>query len=83
VVVIPDRFRDRKELFKSVSADQDGRFTISTIAPGDYKVFAWESIEPFSWFDPEILRREEQAGKPIRFEESSRMRVDLRVIPTR
>jgi hypothetical protein len=83
VVVVPNRFRDRTELFKSASADQNGRFTVSGIPPGDYKVFAWESIEPYSWFDPEILKRDEQAGKAIRFEESSRMRLDLRVIPTR
>ena len=83
VVVIPDRSRERTELFATAYTDQNGRFTVANIAPGEYKVFAWESIEPYSWFDPDILKRDEQAGKPVRFEESSRLRSDLRMIPAR
>ena len=83
VVLVPERFRDRAELFTSATTDQNGRFTISAAAPGDYKVFAWEAIEPNSWFDPDVLRRDEQTGKPIRLAESSSTVIDLKLIPSR
>ncbi len=47
-VLIPDRFRDRTELYKTAVTDENGHFTIRGITPGDYKIFVWEAIEQFS-----------------------------------
>jgi hypothetical protein len=80
VVLIPDQHRDRTELFRNVATDLNGKYTMRGVAPGDYKLFAWESIDPFGWFDPDILRREESKGKAIHVSESSNQSVDLRVI---
>src|SRR4029453_241411 len=30
-----------------------------SVPPGSYKLFAWEGIELFSWFDPEVLAQYE------------------------
>ncbi len=32
---------------KSTSTDQYGQFSVRGIAPGDYKLFAWEAIDTF------------------------------------
>src|SRR5262249_51827842 len=50
-VLIPDRLRNRSDLFKTATSGANGRFTMRGITPGDYKLFAWEDIEPFSYFD--------------------------------
>jgi len=81
VVLIPDQHRERTELFKLVTSDSTGRFTISNVAPGEYKIFAWEALEAYSYYDPEVLKRYESLGKAIRVEESSKQKVDLRIIP--
>src|SRR6185436_19034316 len=39
VVLVPDRNRDRIELFRTASSDENGRFSISAVPPGDYRVF--------------------------------------------
>ena len=51
------------------------------VTPGDYKLFAWEDIEQFSYFDPEVLKQFEDKGRPIHIVESAKEMVELRLIP--
>jgi hypothetical protein len=81
-VLVPQIERSRPELFKQAITDQNGRFNLTGIAPGEYKLFAWERLAPFSYFDPDVLREYEQKGTPILITEISREAVELRVIPT-
>ncbi len=80
-VLVPDRQRDRSDLYRTAVTDQAGRFTMGGIAPGDYRVFAWEAIEPFAYFDADFLRQAEPDGHLVRVAESSRQTVEVKVIP--
>lgn len=80
VVLIPNQ-RDRRDRYRTATSDQDGRFTIRNIPPGDYKVFAWEDLEPNSYRDPEVLRRYEALGKPVTIGESPSQAIQLKMIP--
>jgi hypothetical protein len=82
VVLIPDRQRDRIDLFKTTSSDDKGLFTIRGIAPGDYHVFAWEAMDPYAYFDPELLKQYEQKGKSVHVAEASKEVIDVRMIPS-
>src|SRR5262249_46039772 len=42
VLVPPPDRRDNRGLFRTVTSDSSGRFTIRNVAPGEYKLFAWE-----------------------------------------
>jgi len=81
VILIPDRNRYRSDLFKTATTDQNGRFTLTAVPPGDYKLFAWESIEEFGWFDPDVLSRAETRGRAVHVTETSNETVDVRIIP--
>jgi Carboxypeptidase regulatory-like domain len=81
VVLIPNLPRERPELYKRATTDLEGRFTVSSVAPGAYKAFAWERIEANSYFDPDILMKYEQLGTPVQVMESSRETIDVRLIP--
>jgi hypothetical protein len=81
VVVIPDTQRERHELYKTGLTDQEGKAVLRGIAPGDYHLFAWEDIEPFSYFDADILRQYEQQGKVVHARESAREQVEMKIIP--
>ncbi len=80
-VLIPDRNRERRDVYKVANTDQNGHFTMLGITPGDYQLFAWEDIEQFSFFDSEVLKQFEDKGKPIHIEESAKETVELRLIP--
>jgi hypothetical protein len=79
-VLVPDA-RQRLDLFQVVGFEPDGRFAFSNVAPGAYKIFAWEDIESSAWFDPALLKEFEDKATPVRVSESSRETVNVRAIP--
>ena len=80
-VLVPDDRRDRAELYKTAITDDAGRITLTGIAPGNYKLFAWEALEPYAYYDPKVIERFEQQGTPVHVTETSTVNVDVRVIP--
>ena len=84
VVVVPDAGdRSRSERYKVVASDGSGRFRVRGLAPGDYKVFAWEDIEEGAWQDSDFLRSYESRGTSIRIHEGSNETVQVTAIPDR
>jgi hypothetical protein len=80
-VLIPAGNRERTDLFRAVTADTNGRFAIQSVAPGDYKLVAWDAIEPYAYFDPELIRQAEQSGAAVRIVESSQLTLNITVLP--
>jgi len=81
VVLIPENHRHRFELYETVDTDDKGRFAFRGIAPGDYRVFSWEALEPNTWFDREVLAKYEPQGKLVHVTEASQQSVDIKIIP--
>jgi hypothetical protein len=79
VVLIPDG-RDRHDLYKMAATDAAGHFTFRSVAPGSYKVFAWDDIERNSWFDADVLRSYEASGMPAKLSESGTVTLNLKLI---
>ncbi len=80
-VLVPDANRGRIDLYRTATTDQRGRFSIRGIATGEYKVFAWEAIEPFAYFDSDFVRRFEHLGQRARIVESSKLTLEVNLIP--
>jgi len=80
-VLIPNQHRDRAELYRNVPTDAFGHFQMQGIPPGDYKVFAWQSLDPYAYFDPVVLQRYESQGQPVHLLEASRVNIQAPVIP--
>ena len=82
-VLVPARGPARIDLYKTAVTDSSGAFTFRGIPPGEYKVFAWEAIESFGYFDETLLRQSDLQGATVLIEESARERVEVRIIPAR
>ena len=80
-ILIPDRQRNRRDLYKFGNSDQNGHFTMRTIAPGDYKIFAWADLEPGAYNDPDFVRKYEALAIPVKVTQSGKLSVEVRVIP--
>ncbi len=81
VVLVQNQNRERADLFKAATTDQAGRYNMRDIAPGDYKLFAWEALDGSEFFDPDFLKQYEVFGKAVHVDESAKLAIDTKVIP--
>ena len=80
VVLLPD-VRQRTDLYQVVTTDLSGRFRLDPVPPGEYKIFAWASVDCDAWFDPDFMSNYEKRGRPLHISEGSRETVEVTVIP--
>lgn len=82
VVLIPAaEKRGINRLYKNGSTDQSGHFSLKGIAPGEYKLFAWERVEFGAYQDPDFLKPFESKGESVTVKENSHENKQLTVIP--
>jgi hypothetical protein len=82
VVAVPDDPRRAQTLlYKEITTDQYGRFAIKGIAPGGYKLFAWEDMESGGYQYPEFLKTFEALGEPMAIHEGKAESAQLKLIP--
>jgi len=82
VVLVPEPpRRQRFDLYYAAGSDASGRVHFDGLAPGDYKIFAWDDVPADAWQDPDFLRTYENLGKPVRVSEGSQESIDLKLIP--
>ena len=62
------------------TSDASGRFEFENLAPGNYTIFAWTSMDRGAWHDPEFMKNFESSGVPLKVEEGGRHSLDVRVI---
>lgn len=53
------------------------------IAPGAYKLFAWEDVETGAYKDPEFLKAFEALGERTTIQENSHESAELKLIPAK
>jgi hypothetical protein len=65
---------------KVAIGNSSGRFEFRNVAPGNYKLFAWNRIERGAWNDPDYMRGFESRGVPLRIEEGGKVTITVPVI---
>jgi hypothetical protein len=79
VVLVPDQKR-RMDLYATTVTDRSGGFRFEAIPPGNYRVFSWEGIEPFAYFDPAVTSRYEMRSPAVRVSDNSVTTIEIRII---
>jgi hypothetical protein len=83
-VLIPDRAKERPDLYASTYTDDDGRFSFAHVPPGEYTIYAWAKdalAEENAFYDPAIVKRLAGNGVAVRAAESSRVNVTVTLAP--
>jgi hypothetical protein len=73
-VLIPDdaKRRERRDAYHTATTDQYGRFTLKSVDPSEYKLYAWDDIESDAYMDPDFLKPFESQGMEMRIHEKSK-----------
>lgn len=79
-IVPPQDRRQNRMRYHSVTTDENGKFSVRSVAPGAYKVFAWDSAPASAYFNPGYIARYEDRGRPISAARESTIMVDLQAI---
>jgi hypothetical protein len=82
VLLIPDTddAARRENLSRSAVFDQNGIFTIKAIAPGSYKLYAFESVPDDIWLVPDFLKEVESFGVGLKAAEGGLTTIQLPLV---
>lgn len=81
VVLVPEpRLRSHSTLFRRAESDQTGHFDMKLVAPGTYKLFAWDDVEPGIWWDQDFLKNYESKGQDVTLKPRGHESAALRLI---
>jgi hypothetical protein len=71
----------RDDLFKMTMTDASGHFKITGVAPGSYRLYAWEEVDQNAVrYDPDFVRPFESLAKSLQIAEGARESVSLKRI---
>jgi hypothetical protein len=84
VIVFPqdrDKWMPGSRYVRSGRPDQDGRFKLSGIPPGEYYLIALDYLDQDAWTEPEYLERVRNRATSVSINEGETKSVDLRITP--
>jgi len=66
VLVPPESRRRNRALYRTAGSDASGRFTMTSVPPGEYKLFAWSAgVASGSFYSATFLKRYEDRGRAL------------------
>jgi hypothetical protein len=71
----------RMDLYETSGTDQYGRFSMRGVAPGRYRIFAWEDAPAGAYEDPAFVRKYEDFGESIEIVPGTPSTARPRLIP--
>jgi hypothetical protein len=83
VVLIPDANRRAvQRYYQETEVDRFGRFAVRGIAPGAYKLFAFDDVHEVGYRDSASLQAYENQGQSAQIGEGDHRTIELKLIPT-
>jgi len=80
VALIPASRRSNHALYYGAKADGTGAFGMRGVAPGEYKIIAWDSIPAGAYLNAEFLKKYEESGNSITVSPDSKLKFNPTVI---
>jgi hypothetical protein len=83
ITLIPEgAVRSRLDLYRTAISGADGTFAIRGIAPGDYRVFGWDDLEPNAYLNVDYVKSYQDFGTPVTVAPNQSRTVSLRLVPS-
>jgi len=79
VVAVPDQ-KEATQRYKSGTTDQNGHYVLRGLAPGKYKLYAFDQIDAGAFYDPDYMAAFESKAETIEVSEGSKLTHELQLI---
>jgi uncharacterized GH25 family protein len=66
---------------QSRNSDENGGVSFRGLKPGEYRIFAWEDLEPGAQQDPDVQKKYESRAATVKLEPAGKQAVQVKVIP--
>jgi hypothetical protein len=76
-----DKWTPNSRYLRTSRPDQDGRFKVSAIPPGEYYVIALDYVDPNDWNEPQFLDGIRSRAARFSLSEGETKSIDLRITP--
>jgi carboxypeptidase family protein len=83
IVVFPidrEKWTPTSRYLKTARPDQDGRYKVNGLPPGEYRVIAVDYVDSNDWNDPEFLERIQSRSTPFSLTDGETKSLDLRIV---
>jgi hypothetical protein len=81
VTLIPDQRRnDWQERFRSVLTKPDGKFSLASVEPGEYRLYSWLGVEQGAPQDAEFRKPFEDRAVVVKVEPNGKQSFELKAI---
>lgn len=82
VILVPAQSRRRNpDLYRTATTDADGTFTMTGLPPGEFKVFAWQTLGGAPYLNPAFMARYEERGSAVTIFGGGQTSLDVALIP--
>jgi hypothetical protein len=85
IVVFPvdrEKWTPNSRYMRTARPDQDGRYKVNGLPPGEYRVIALDYVDPNDWNTPEFLDGIRNKATALSINEGEAKSVDLRITIT-
>jgi hypothetical protein len=83
VVLAPAQARrQNRALYRTATADADGKFSIRSVAPGSFRLFAWQQpVTGGAYYNAAFLAKVEDRSRPVTMTQGGTVSQQITVIP--
>ncbi len=81
VVLVPMQRRQNPVLYRQGQSDTQGHVVMTSLAPGPYKLFAWDNVQNGIWMNSEFMAKIEELGTALTVSAATRQSAQVRMIP--
>lgn len=81
ITVLIPAVRNRVDLYKQATSDQSGVVNFTGVAPGDYKIIAWEDVPQGAYLNSDFVQPYEDRAQSVHIDRTSSITAQLKVIP--
>ncbi len=82
VALLPEQARRQNiNLYKTALSVAIGNFNFVAVAPGEYKLFAWEAVPNNAWMNEEFMAKYEAGGQTVTVSSDAPAKIELKLIP--